>query len=291
MIRTIDHISRVLTFVEPFKSGSVATVSKALYLPTTSMVAVKTFYKNRQDMSPVVHEDIVCREVKHLHLLSKAQQQHAKHKEARVQRHVPQWIDAIQDENAVYLLQELISFGTLQEALQESTFPSNDRKSKTMNMQPSYVKAIILQLLQGVHFCHQNRICHGDLKPANVMFAHLREPELRLVDFGSSQVIPCMPAEPHDYERFTGKSCVYVLHPRTTPHYAAPEVMEEHCFSFASDVWSLGRILQDLDPSGSLGYRALAEDLFLQKNPMRRLTLAEAIRMPEWHKANMDESG
>lgn len=278
MIRTIDRISRVLTFVEPLKSGSVATVSKALHLPTTSMLAVKTFYKNRQDMSPVVHADIVRREVEHLHLLSQAQQAQPTTRT----HHVPQWIDAIQDENAIYLLQELISFGTLEQALQESAF---------LGMQPSYIKTIVLQLLQRVHFCHRNRICHGDLKPANVMFAHLREPEMRLVDFGSSQMIPCQPAEPHDYERFTGKSCAYVLHPRTTPHYAAPEVMQDRCFSFASDVWSLGRILQDLDPSGSLGYFGLAEDLFLQKNPAQRITLAEAVCMPEWHKANRDELG
>lgn len=75
MIRTIDHISRVLTFVEPFKSGSVATVSKALHVPTASMVAVKTFYKKRQDMQPVLHDDIVHREIEHLHLLSQAQAQ------------------------------------------------------------------------------------------------------------------------------------------------------------------------------------------------------------------------
>lgn len=287
MIRTIDRISNVLTSVKPLKSGSVTTVSKALYLPSNSIVAVKTFYKKRQDMVPTIHEDILKREVEHLQLLSKAQSQpHAHpytHPHAYIKkRYVPQWIDVFQDAHAVYLVQELISFGTLEEALKESSF---DPKH---SMHPSYVKTILLQLLQIVHFCHQNRVCHGDLKPANVLFAHLRQPELRLVDFGSSYVIPCVPADPHDDERFNGKSCVYVLHPRTTPHYAAPEVLKDRCFSFAADVWSLGKIIQELDPTGSLGYRYLADDLFLRQNPSQRITLAEAIRIPEWYKAIRD---
>lgn len=44
------------------------------------------------------------------------------------------------------------------------------------------VKILMFQLLRGLHYCHQKRILHRDLKPQNLLISNTGE--LKLADFG-----------------------------------------------------------------------------------------------------------
>lgn len=43
-------------------------------------------------------------------------------------------------------------------------------------------KSFLLQLLNGIAYCHEHRVLHRDLKPQNLLIN--REGELKIADFG-----------------------------------------------------------------------------------------------------------
>ena len=93
------------------------------------------------------------------------------------------------------------------------------------------VKRIYLQVLDAVIYLHKNSVYHQDLKPQNILLSSLKQPIIKLSDFGS--------AKSSNY--FNGE----VL---TTTYYAAPEIFNGIVGSSnsANDVWSLGVILFNL---------------------------------------------
>jgi serine/threonine-protein kinase len=87
-----------------------------------------------------------------------------------------------------------------------------------------------------VHFAHQNRVVHGDLKPGNILVGSDGAP--RLVDFGIAEIL----ASDHPEEAAeTGAA------PRPmTLAFASPEQVKGGVVTTASDVYSLGVLLYGL---------------------------------------------
>lgn len=48
------------------------------------------------------------------------------------------------------------------------------------------VRRFVLQILNGLHFLHKNRIIHADLKPENILLKEMNKSGVKIIDFGSS---------------------------------------------------------------------------------------------------------
>ncbi len=66
------------------------------------------------------------------------------------------------------------------------------------------------QLLSAVSYIHSQRIAHRDLKPENLLLESANSSQIKLIDFGTSQVFE--PAKP-------------MKDRHGTPYYIAPEVL------------------------------------------------------------------
>ncbi|KAG2177019.1 hypothetical protein INT43_007673, partial [Umbelopsis isabellina] len=96
---------------------------------------------------------------------------------------------------------------------------------------PSEVKCLMLQLLEGLEYCHRNQIIHRDLKLSNLLLTH--EGILKIADFGLARSLS-LPSKP--------------MTPKVvTLWYRAPELLfgESH-YTTAVDMWSVGCIFGEL---------------------------------------------
>ncbi|XP_044405342.1 RAC-beta serine/threonine-protein kinase A-like isoform X3 [Triticum aestivum] len=88
---------------------------------------------------------------------------------------------------------------------------------------------IIKGICEGLHYLHEERISHLDLKPENVMLDAFMEP--KITDFGLARCL------------VEGQSKVYTKIIRGTPGYIAPENINTGEISLKSDIYALGIII------------------------------------------------
>ncbi|XP_078520002.1 serine/threonine-protein kinase Nek11 [Lissotriton helveticus] len=86
-----------------------------------------------------------------------------------------------------------------------------------------------VQLLLGVHYMHERRILHRDLKTTNIF---LKNNLVKIGDFGVS--------------RFLMGSCDLATTFTGTPYYMSPEALNHQGYDSKSDIWSLGCILYEI---------------------------------------------
>ena len=85
--------------------------------------------------------------------------------------------------------------------------------------------AYAVQMLRGLGYLHAHGIAHRDIKGANVLLAGSRRTIAKLADFGAAK-------------RTETLSILSGL--KGTPHWMAPEVIQEGSYSDLADIWSLG---------------------------------------------------
>ncbi|XP_039853417.1 uncharacterized protein LOC120711821 isoform X3 [Panicum virgatum] len=105
-------------------------------------------------------------------------------------------------------------------------------KEKTHGYEWNVRYKIIQGICQGLHYIHQERINHLDLKPANVLLGANMEP--KITDFGVSRCI--------SEEQGTMVTKIFF----GTLGYIAPEFIDKQQISFKSDIFSLGVIIINL---------------------------------------------
>lgn len=86
-----------------------------------------------------------------------------------------------------------------------------------------------VQLLLAVHYMHQRRVLHRDLKTRNIF---LRQNMIKVGDFGISRILM---GTTDLASTFTG-----------TPYYMSPEVLKHEGYNSKSDIWSIGCILYEM---------------------------------------------
>ena len=94
--------------------------------------------------------------------------------------------------------------------------------------------SLFLGVCRGVAYAHQNLVVHRDIKPSNILVTPDGTP--KLLDFGIAKLLAAEQPDEHTQTAFRA----------FTPDYAAPEQMSGARVTTASDVYSLGVLLQDI---------------------------------------------
>ncbi|KAI9113432.1 hypothetical protein K1719_015359 [Acacia pycnantha] len=197
-------------------------------------VAVKVIPKAK--MTTAIAIEDVRREVKILRALTG-------------HKNLVQFYDAYEDHDNVYIVMELCEGGELLDRI----------LSRGGKYSEDDAKAVMIQILNVVAFCHFQGVVHRDLKPENFLFTSKDEnSELKAIDFGLSDFV-----KPDERLNDIVGSAYYV----------APEVLHRS-YTTEADVWSI----------------AEAKDFvkrLLIKDPRKRMTAAQALSHP-WIKNYKD---
>uniref|UniRef100_A0A1D1XP92 Calcium/calmodulin-dependent serine/threonine-protein kinase 1 n=1 Tax=Anthurium amnicola TaxID=1678845 RepID=A0A1D1XP92_9ARAE len=132
-------------------------------------------------------------------------------------KNLVQFYDAFEDEDNVYIVMELCEGGELLDRI----LARGGRYSE------EDAKAIMVQILNVVSFCHLQGVVHRDLKPENFLFTSKDEKApLKAIDFGLSDFV-----KPDERLNDIVGSAYYV----------APEVLHRS-YGAEADMWSIGVI-------------------------------------------------
>ncbi|XP_027345960.1 CDPK-related kinase 5-like isoform X2 [Abrus precatorius] len=247
---------------------------KAQFKP--QRVAVKVIPKAK--MTTAIAIEDVRREVKILRALTG-------------HKNLIQFHDAYEDNDNVYIVMELCEGGELLDRI----------LSRGGKYTEEDAKAVMIQILNVVAFCHLQGVVHRDLKPENFLFTSKDEnSDLKAIDFGLS-----------DFVKLDERLNDIV----GSAYYVAPEVLHR-AYSTEADVWSIGviayillcgsrpfwartesgifRAVLKADPSfDEPPWPSLSDEAkdfvkrLLNKDPRKRMTAAQALGHP-WIKNYKD---
>ncbi|KAJ4963583.1 hypothetical protein NE237_023522 [Protea cynaroides] len=202
-----------------------------------------------------------------------------------------QFYDAYEDHDNVYIVMELCEGGELLDRI----------LSRGGKYSEDDAKAVMVQILNVVAFCHLQGVVHRDLKPENFLFTSKDEnSQLKAIDFGLSDFV-----KPDERLNDIVGSAYYV----------APEVLHRS-YGTEADVWSIGviayillcgsrpfwartesgifRAVLKADPSfDELPWPTLSSEAkdfvkrLLNKDPRKRMTATQAL-CHSWIRNNND---
>lgn len=281
-----NSIDGVYDMMEQVGEGAFGTVHSAKHLPTGEIVAIKKINKNQ-----VKETELLNLEVEFL--------------KAADHPNVVRYYETLEDDDYLYLVMEMCSGGALSKHIK-------DAHSSGIGLTESEMARIMVQMLQGLAYCHAHAIVHRDVKPQNYLFgcgspqagrgsipiacSGDTDASLKMVDFGISGVV--------HKKRFLTKRV-------GTDGFMAPEVLSDSVYGPSADIFSLGAVFHNMivgrSPEwkkdkneyaypGSMRWRTLSPDgrEFLKSllcvNPADRPSASEAIQDPWFKKMGVIQS-
>ena len=202
MGRTIEEIleSHGYELGEILGSGSFGVCYKVVSIAYNKLFACKIieipFFEDFDDQK--MRMKIFETEVKTLSLISHI--------------NIVQIYDYFNEDDKFMMILEYCS-GSLSEYLQEKK-----------HVNPNEIRSYAKQIISALNFCHQQNICHLDIKPANILFDDNKV--LKVADFGLAQFAK----DGNLTDVFSGSGL-----------YKAPEIIGKQPYDpFKADVWSFG---------------------------------------------------
>ena len=128
------------------------------------------------------------------------------------------WMDRVEDTGVFVIEMEFFEGHKLSDELCETGFKS----PKTFNE----IFMLYMQILDGVDFIHSKNICHGDIKPQNILVGRNG---VKITDFGTSKLIEDL--------------FIKTVDGGGTWAYLAPEVAGSNKRYLNSDIYALGVLL------------------------------------------------
>ncbi|MCJ1478432.1 negative regulator of the PHO system [Lambiella insularis] len=186
------------------REGTYATVFKGRNRQTGELVALKEIHLDSEEGTPstAIREISLMKELKHENIVSLH--------------------DVIHTENKLMLV-----FEYMDKDLKKYMDSRGDRGQ----LDYITIKSFMYQLLQGIAFCHENRVLHRDLKPQNLLINN--KGQLKLADFGLARAFG-IPVNTFSNEV-------------VTLWYRAPDVLlGSRTYNTSIDIWSAGCIMAEM---------------------------------------------
>ena len=124
-------------------------------------------------------------------------------------------------------------------------------------------RRIFAQLMEAVGAMHRQSIIHNDIKPENILITEA-DNDVKLIDFGFAD------GDAHILEKSLGG----------TRQYASPELLEHRETDARSDIYSIGRLMQDLFPGR---YCRIARRC-MRPNPDKRYRNIDVLKVAWAHR-------
>eukprot|EP00703_Trepomonas_sp_PC1_P004570 JAP92036.1 Kinase, CAMK CAMKL [Trepomonas sp. PC1] len=180
-------------------SGAFGEVRHSIHIPSGQSVAVKIL--NKDNIKTDTDFERIKREISILKQLNN--------------EFVVKLLEVIDSPNHIYIFTEFVSNGQLFDLVLKS------------KLSEQRARELFQQICIGVHYCHERKICHRDLKLENILLT--KDNKIKIIDFGLSNTLST------DYKLKT--QC-------GSPHYASPELLLGKRYDGpALDIWAMGVIL------------------------------------------------
>lgn len=191
------------TVIKKLGKGTYGKVQLAINKETGQEVAIKTIKKtkieNEQDLQRVRREIQIMSSIEHPHII-----------------HI---YEVFENKDKIVLVMQYAPGGELYEYVSQAKL-----------LDDSEARRIFRQIATAIYYCHENKICHRDLKLENILLDEKNN--AKLADFGLSNVF--------DKRRQLRTFC-------GSPLYASPEIVQGSPYLGPEvDCWSLGVLLYTL---------------------------------------------
>ncbi|KAI5857052.1 kinase-like domain-containing protein [Tricharina praecox] len=190
--------------LEKLGEGTYATVFKGRNRQTGDLVALKEIHLDSEEGTPstAIREISLMKELKHDNIVSLH--------------------DVIHTESKLMLVFEYMD---------RDLKKYMDQRGERGALDYPTIKSFTHQLLQGIAFCHENRVLHRDLKPQNLLINN--KGQLKLADFGLARAFG-IPVNTFSNEV-------------VTLWYRAPDVLlGSRTYNTSIDIWSAGCIMAEM---------------------------------------------